>query len=90
MPPPPLDLHHANGSEYTLRTVHYEDAPDTPTTPLLDITPAPAYGATPRSPTQPSTRRLLVNAALKMSAIFVISTLVLGGTLWLALPTLEE
>ena len=27
---------------------------------------------------------------LKMACIFVVSTLLLGGTLWLALPTLEE
>lgn len=59
------------------------------------ITPTgPTYGATaePRSPTAPApnSRKLLFNAALKMSTIFVVSTIVLGGTLYFALPTLEE
>lgn len=50
-----------------------------------------AYGtATPSSPTRPSSRKLLFNATLKMAAIFVLSTAFLGGTLWLALPTLDE
>lgn len=31
-----------------------------------------------------------MNATLKMAAIFTVSTLFLGGTLWLALPTLDE
>lgn len=35
-------------------------------------------------------RRPLIRAGLQMSGIFIISTLVLGGTLWLALPKLEE
>ena len=96
--PRPLILHetyHSNSSAYTLATVHTDDeAPaHSPTTPLL--TPAPnsaSYGATfPRSPGVPSnSRRLIFNAAVKMSTIFIVSTLLLGGTLWVALPTLEE
>jgi hypothetical protein len=35
-------------------------------------------------------RRPVLRAAFQMSGIFIISTLVLGGTLWLALPKLEE
>ena len=35
-------------------------------------------------------RRLLLNAGLKMAVLFVVSTAVLGGTLWIALPTLDE
>ncbi|KIK62387.1 hypothetical protein GYMLUDRAFT_164681 [Collybiopsis luxurians FD-317 M1] len=65
--------------------------PHSARSPLL--TPAtPSYGATmPRSPgTARSSKKLIFNAALKMAAIFVVSTLLLGGTLWLALPTLEE
>lgn len=51
-----------------------------------------AYGTTFPSAAghQPSSRRLLVNAAIKMALVFVVSTLVLGGTLWLALPPLDE
>jgi len=52
----------------------------------------PNYGTAfpPPSPGVPSIRRPLFNAALKMAILFAISTLVLGGTLWLALPTLDE
>ncbi|THV03177.1 hypothetical protein K435DRAFT_817348 [Dendrothele bispora CBS 962.96] len=75
-----------NPSLYTLATVN-DDAQ-----PLLSPT-TPMYGAAPRTPiapSRPSSRKLIFNAALKMSCIFLLSTLVLGGTLWLALPTLEE
>lgn len=34
--------------------------------------------------------RIVFNAALKMACIFIVSVLLLGGTLYLALPTLEE
>lgn len=37
-----------------------------------------------------STRRALAIAGLKMSALFIVVTLVLGGTLYLARPTLQE
>ncbi|KAK7051101.1 hypothetical protein VNI00_005213 [Paramarasmius palmivorus] len=84
-PPPPLALSHANSSVYTLDTVRIDDH-----APL--ITPqTPSYGATvPRSPTRPSSRKLVFNATLKMACIFLLSSLLLGGILWLALPTLEE
>ena len=49
------------------------------------------YGTTtPTSPSHPPSRKLLLNAAFKMATIFILSTAFLGGTLWLALPTLEE
>ena len=35
-------------------------------------------------------RRPLLRAGLQISGIFIVSTLLLGGTLWLALPKLEE
>ncbi|KAF9520913.1 hypothetical protein BS47DRAFT_1323455 [Hydnum rufescens UP504] len=35
-------------------------------------------------------RRPLLHAALQMTGIFLVSTILLGGTLWLALPTLSE
>lgn len=91
--PPALALAHdspgpSNTSIYTLSTVD-DDAHAT--APLL--TPAtPHYGATfPRSPNPPhSSARVIANATLKMACIFAVSTVFLGGTLWLALPTLEE
>ena len=73
----------SNASMYTLNTIDDDHAP------LL--TPAtPDYGAAfPRSP-RPSSTRVIFHATLKMAGLFVVSTLFLGGTLWLALPTLEE
>lgn len=35
-------------------------------------------------------KRPLVRAGLQMAGIFILSTLIMGGTLWLALPTLER
>ena len=80
-----------NSSAYSLATVQESDPLLTPTqrTSLLSpAAPGPHYGAV--QPSQPSTRRILVNATLKMAVIFVLSTAFLGATLWLALPTLEE
>ncbi|KAI1797460.1 hypothetical protein LXA43DRAFT_969413 [Ganoderma leucocontextum] len=57
-------------------------------TSLLSNHSEPNYGAAP--PSQPSSRKLIWNATLKMAAIFFLSTAFLGGTLWVALPTLEE
>ncbi|CDO76506.1 hypothetical protein BN946_scf184361.g5 [Trametes cinnabarina] len=79
-------------SAYSLATVYGMSSP-TPTdrTSLLSAnstTSDQTYGAT--SPSRPSSRRLLWNASLKMGAIFLVSTVLLGGTLWLALPTLDE
>ena len=62
--------------------------PDSRTSLLSHHSSEPSYGAT--GPSQPSSRKLLWNATLKMAVIFTVSTIVLGGTLWLALPTLEE
>jgi len=46
--------------------------------------------ATPEGMNSKATRRRLINAGLKMAVLFVVSTIVLAGTLWLALPTLDE
>lgn len=70
-------------SLYTLDSLHDEHEPLV--TPLT-----PTYGSAPTNPTRRSTGKLLWNATLKMASIFLISSLVLGVTLWLALPTLEE
>ncbi|KAF5367439.1 hypothetical protein D9758_003806 [Tetrapyrgos nigripes] len=90
MPSLSLNLNRANNpSLYTLATVNDDDDDARP---LLTPT-TPSYGATPvtpRSSSHPSSRKVIFNAALKMACIFVLSTLLLGGTLWLALPTLEE
>ncbi|THH23213.1 hypothetical protein EUX98_g7965 [Antrodiella citrinella] len=74
-----------NRSEYSMATVHGVAAERTA---LLSNTSSGSYGTT--APSQPSQRRILFNATLKMALIFVLSTAFLGGTLWLALPTLEE
>ena len=81
-----------NRSAYSLVTVHDEPL-QTPTQRTALLSSAAddhhhSYGAA--APSQPSTRRLLVNATLKMAVIFFVSTAFLGVTLWLALPTLEE
>ncbi|KAN0093071.1 hypothetical protein V8E55_003855 [Tylopilus felleus] len=74
-------MHHSNTSEYTLNTVHDTDR-------LLPQDDTSFYGSTQDSP-RPSSTRLLLSAALRMAAIFLVATLLLGGTLFLALPTLS-
>lgn len=76
-----MQHHHPNTSEYTLDTVHDTD-------PLLQQDDQSFYGATQRSP-RTSPARLLLSATLRMAALFLVATLVLGGTLFLALPSLE-
>lgn len=82
------ETHHSNPSTYTLDTVNYDEHDDQ--TPL--IAPTPSYGAAnfPHTPNRPSSRRVILNATIKMACIFIVSSIVLGGILWLALPTLEE
>ncbi|THH07057.1 hypothetical protein EW145_g3635 [Phellinidium pouzarii] len=95
----------SNASAYTLDTIAHA-GPSTPRSlspvslrsndsdrsPLLNSSPASfAYGATMSlRGGNVSSRKILLNAGVKMAMLFVISTLFLGGTLWLALPTLEE
>lgn len=87
-----------NASIYTLDTVqqYYHDDQDDPDShndrsPLLSPLATPTYGSTfPRSPGPTSSAKVIFNATLKMACIFAFSTIILGGTLWLALPTLEE
>jgi hypothetical protein len=99
MTPPNLVFmgpNHHNASTYTLATIHgplsaNSVAQSDRCSLLTPAAATPSYGATfPRSPTVPSPRRTVINAALKMAALFLVSTLVLGGMLWFALPTLEE
>lgn len=76
-------------SAYSMATVYDAPSPTSRTSLLSSSARSEGnYGAV--APSQPSTKRLIWNATLKMAAIFVVSTVVLGGTLWLALPTLEE
>ncbi|KAI0774989.1 oxalate transporter [Trametes elegans] len=75
-------------SAYSMATVYDMPSPTARTSLLSANSSDENYGAA--QPSQPSSRRLLWNATLKMGAIFFVSTVLLGGTLWLALPTLEE
>lgn len=76
---------------YTLHTVADDDASArrSDTSPLLEPGAA-SYGATPFAPSQSSSRKIILNATIKMACVFLVSTILLGGTLWLALPTLDE
>jgi len=76
-----------NGSAYTLDTVHFS-RPPTPSSHRS----TPSYGSIPHSDSTPPSRPrdIIVRAGLKMALIFVVSCVILGGTLWLALPTLDE
>lgn len=79
---------HTNNSQYTLATVNDDERAS-----LLAPSFArsrDSYGAAPTHSAPHNSRRLIFNAALKMGLIFTLSTAVLGGVLWLALPTLEE
>ncbi|KAF4614005.1 hypothetical protein D9613_007702 [Agrocybe pediades] len=98
--PPPLaattQTAQSNSSIYTLEPIAYRDDdhddPRSDQSPLLSPS-TPNYGATfPRSPgaTSTSSTRVIFNATLKMACIFALSTLLLGGILWAALPTLDE
>lgn len=80
-----------NSSAYSLATVQESDPLLTPTQNTSLLSPSTGgqhYGTV--QPSQPSTRRILMNATLKMAVIFILSTAFLGATLWLALPTLDE
>ena len=75
-------------SLYSLATVRGSSPPSSTTSLLHSMSDSESYGTA--RPTRPSSRRILFNATLKMAAIFTVSTVLLGGTLWLALPTLDE
>lgn len=89
----------ASASTYTLDTFPNDNEVDH--APLLDSTTSPlteaGYGHHHHQRRRGggghghgSTRRALAVAGLKMGALFVVVTLVLGGTLYLARPTLHE
>lgn len=89
-------MHHQNASAYTLATVD-EPAVIQSTddrAPLLaaDSDASSIYGATLTQSRAPhaSSPKLLLKAAIRMAAVFVLSTILLGGTLWLTLPRLDE
>lgn len=89
-----------NASTYTLATISRPGSPDSfdsDRSPLLGRgeretnTRFFSYGTIPRIlGLEGASRKKLMNAALKMAALFVLSSLLLGGTLWLALPTVDE
>ena len=89
MPPQRPALDPCDASVYTLDTVDGEHDTHNDRSSLLSPS-TPDYGATfPRSFSVPSSRTIIFKALLKMACIFFLSTAVLGGTLWLALPTLD-
>jgi hypothetical protein len=83
---------HPNESAYTLATVHHPEFDESSS--LLSSSsfqyssPPVPYGTVPVHPPN-HTRRVILNATLKMALIFVLSCILLGGTLWIALPTLD-
>ncbi|KAI9462132.1 oxalate transporter [Russula earlei] len=74
---------HPNESAYTLATVHTDESSS-----LSSSSPSVSYGTTPLHPPHHA-RRVVVNATLKMAAIFLLSSIFLGGTLWISLPILD-
>ena len=76
-----------NRSEYSMATVHTHDTERTALLSSSSHEQPFTYGSLLTSPDK---RKVLISSTLKMAAIFFISTAVLGATLWLALPTLEE
>lgn len=83
---------HSNESAYTLATVQHSEIDESSS--LLNSSsesssaPLVSYGTAPVHPPH-HTRRVIFNATLKMALLFVLSCIFLGGTLWIALPTLE-
>jgi len=76
---------HSNESAYTLATVQLQDSEESSS--LLSSSSF-SYGTTPVHPPHHA-RKVIFNATLKMAVIFLLSCVVLGGTLWISLPTLE-
>ncbi|EKM78151.1 hypothetical protein AGABI1DRAFT_42515 [Agaricus bisporus var. burnettii JB137-S8] len=79
---------------YTLNTVADDDDDSSSrrssnTSPLLS-SDSQSYGTTPNSQSRPSSGKVILHATLKMACIFLVSTLLLGGVLWIALPTLDD
>jgi len=91
-------MHHHNASAYTLATVNIDEteigefADDRALLLAPDSDAGSFYGATlPQSQTpHTSSPKLLLKAAIRMAAVFILSTMLLGGTLWLTLPRLDE
>lgn len=76
-----------NDSAYTLDTVRFS-RPPTPSS----HSSAPSYGSISHlERTPPSgSRDIIVRAGFRVTLIFAAGCIILGGTLWLALPTLDE
>jgi hypothetical protein len=73
-------MHYPNESAYTLATVESSS---------LLSSASISYGSAPVHPPHQSNRRVILNATLKMALIFILSCILLGGTLWISLPTLD-
>lgn len=78
-----------NASVYTLNTLDYREDASSDAAHLVSPENL-SYGSTfPRHSCIPPSARIIFNATLKMAVVFIVSTVLLGGTLWLALPTLD-
>lgn len=78
-----------NDSSYTLATVQHDNNDNRESSSLLSApSSSSSYGTTPIRPPQHA-RIIIFNATLKMAFIFILSCILLGGTLWISLPTLE-
>ena len=91
--PSPSPTLHPNDSAYTLATVQHPEIDEScsllsPSSSSQHSSSPVSYGTTPVHPPN-HTRRVIFNATLKMALIFVLSCVFLGGTLWIALPTLD-
>jgi hypothetical protein len=84
---------HSNISQHTLATIRHRDD-ESERASLLSRSSGASYGVAPPidplAPAQPSRKRIIFKAAVKMAAIFIVGCLLLGGTLYIAMPRLEE
>ncbi|QRW17746.1 transmembrane protein [Rhizoctonia solani] len=82
-----------NGSPslYSLRTIPVASAPHSPTSPRLEELAHDIHWLAKYMPAlDPDARKLVFRAGLKVLLLFVVGSILLGGTLWVALPTLDE
>ena len=78
-----------NASVYTLNTPKYREDASSDRTHLVSLE-NPSYGSTfPRPPCIRPSKGMIFGATFKMAVVFIVTTILLGSTLWFALPTLD-